>query len=154
IIEVIKSKHIKFDAETIWARLKSKEFWKELKNIIPYGKGFPRGEVFGFATFYKNKRIIFFGSLYHKYKEILEQYKNCDIFIAPLAGNSKKHLAKKGGQMIDILKPKIVIPIHWDDFFPPISREEDLKPFHLFMKQKHPDIKVLMLEIDKETIIE
>jgi len=150
-VEAIKSEHIRFDIETIWTRIKSKEFRKEAKSMLVYGKGFPMGKVFGFCVFYKNKKIVIFGSLYHKYTDVLEKYSNCDVFLPPLAGNSKKHLAQKGGKMIDILNPKIVIPLHWDDFFPPISRTEDLEPFFYLMKKKHPNIKIIVPTID-ETI--
>jgi len=27
-------------------------------------------------------------------------------------------MAKKAGKMVDILKPKVVIPVHWDNFYP------------------------------------
>ncbi len=153
-VEAIKSKHVKFDAETIWARLKSKEFWKEAKEMLVYGKGFPMGKVFGYCVYYKDKKIVIFGSLYHKYKDVLEKYADCDVFLPPLAGNSKKHLAKKGGKMVEILNPKIVVPLHWDNFFPPISRTEDLNPFFKYMEKNHPNIKITMPTIDEAIDLE
>lgn len=152
-VEAIKSEHIKFDMNTILSRLFSWKVLKQIKKIIPYGKGFPMGKVFGFCIYYKDIKMVSFGSLWHEYGEILENYQNCDIFLAPLAGNSKKHIAKKGGIIINFLKPKIVIPYHWDDFFPPISRTENLKPFFKHMKKEHPEIKILNLNVDEETTI-
>ena len=63
------------------------------------------------------------------------------------------YLAKYGGKMVDILKPKVVIPNHWDNFWPPISRFEDLNPFLSYMESKHPNIEVKMLNIDENTEI-
>jgi L-ascorbate metabolism protein UlaG (beta-lactamase superfamily) len=108
------------------------------------------GNVFGFCTRYNGRSIVAFGSLWHEYEDILKKYENCDVFIAPLAGNSKKNIAKKGGKMVDILKPKIVIPVHWDNFFPPISRTEDLSPFFKYMEINHPNIEIIVPEIDNE----
>jgi len=74
------------------------------------GRAFLMGEVFGFSTTYLNNKIVSFGSLWHEYEDELRKHENCDIFIVPLAGNSKRNMAKKAGKMVDILKPKVVIP--------------------------------------------
>ncbi|MFX1569144.1 MAG: MBL fold metallo-hydrolase [Promethearchaeota archaeon] len=153
IVEFIKSEHITFDARTILSRLFSWQFLKQAKSLIPYGKGFPKGDVFGFCIFFNDHKIVTFGSLWHKYVEELQKYQPCDIFIVPYAGNSSKHMVKKTGKMVDILKPKILIPHHWDNFMPPISRTEDLKPLEKFMAKKFPDVEVLIPEFEKEMII-
>lgn len=147
-VEVLKSKHIRFDLNTIFARVKNKEFWKDLKNIRPFTK-LGKGPVLAFCVKYKNKTFITYGSLWHKYIDVLNSHRGCDVFIAPLAGNSKQHIAKKAGKMIEILRPKIVIPLHWDDFYPPVSRKEDLRPFMKFMKINYPETEVLMPKIDE-----
>ncbi|MGV9172475.1 MAG: MBL fold metallo-hydrolase [Promethearchaeia archaeon] len=149
-VDAIKSEHVKFDFNTIWARLKSWDFWKNIKNIAPLGKDLPMGEVFGYCTNYKDKKIVGFGSLYHKYGDELDKYADADVFIAPLAGNSAKHIAEKSCKMIDHLRPKIVVPVHWDNFFPPISRLEDLDPFFEKMEKEYPEIQVFMPKMDEE----
>ena len=151
-VEVLKSNHIRFDAETIMARLKNKDFRKQMKSLIPL-KHLTKGDVYAYCIHFKGKKIVIYGSLYEKFKDILKKFEDCDIFIAPLAGNSATHIAKKMAVMIDLLKPKIVIPTHWDDFWPPVSRFEDLGPFHEYMKKSHPDIQIIKLEIDTELII-
>jgi L-ascorbate metabolism protein UlaG (beta-lactamase superfamily) len=152
-VELIKSEHIKFDMNTIFTRLFSWKFLKQARTLAKYGRAFPLGKVFGFCTYYNGKRIVSFGSLWHKYEDILQNYQNCNLFITPLAGNSKKNIAKKGGKMVDILKPNIVIPIHWDNFFPPISRTENLTSFLNYLGREHPSIQVIMPEVDKTEII-
>ncbi|MFW9945349.1 MAG: MBL fold metallo-hydrolase [Candidatus Odinarchaeota archaeon] len=153
IVELIKSEHIKFDANTILTRLFSWDFLKQARSMAKLGRSMPKGKVFGFCTCFNEKKIVSFGSLWHKYEDILNNYQNCDIFIAPIAGNSKKNLAKKGIKMVDILKPKIVIPIHWDNFYPPISRTEDISVFLKVVGKKHPNIEVIKPEIDREISI-
>jgi len=152
-VEILESKHIKFDFNTIFARIKSKEFWKNVKALIPLGK-LPAGDVFGFGIRYKDIKLISYGSLWHKNEEVLKNNRDCKVFIAPIAGNSKKHLAEKSRAMIKILQPEIVIPLHWDNFYPPISRTEDLDPFLKMVETDFPNIQVIMPEIDKEILLE
>ena len=153
-VESIQSKHIVFDARTILSKLFSWKFLKVVKSTLPFAKGFPCGKVFGFCTSFNNKKIVSFGSLCHEFPEVLEKYAPCDLFITPLAGNSNKHIVEKSGIMIHALKPKIVIPTHWDDTFPPVSWRVDLNPYHKYMERNHPDIKTVVLEVGKETPIE
>ncbi len=153
-VEFIKSEHINFDPKTILSRLFSWQFLKQAKTLLPYGKGFPAGEVFGFCTFFKDIKIVSYGSLWHKYTEELQKYQPCDIFLVPYAGNSKKHMVKKTGKMVEILQPKIVIPIHWDNFMPPISRTENLDPLLNYFFKKFPNIEVIIPKFDEEIFIE
>jgi len=152
-VEFIKSEHITFDAKTILSRVFSWQFLKQAKSILPYGKGFPMGDVFGFCIYFNDFKIISFGSLWHKYTEELQKFQPCDIFLVPYAGNSEKHLAKKTGKMAEILKPKIIIPHHWDNFFPPISRTENLEPLLKLMSKKLPNIEILIPKWEEEMII-
>ncbi|MFW9901693.1 MAG: hypothetical protein ACFFDY_10475 [Candidatus Thorarchaeota archaeon] len=55
--------------------------------------------------------------------------------------------------MVEILKPKIVIPNHWDNVMPPISRTEDLEPLIKYITEKFPHIEVLIPEFEKEMMI-
>lgn len=153
-VTAIKSEHVKFDLETIFARLKSKAFLKNLKSMAPLGRNLPMGKVFGYAIEFNDKTIVSFGSLCDKYPEELRKFENCDLFIAPLAGNSAKNIAKKGGNMTKYLNPKMVIPLHWDNFFPPISRIEDISKYEERMEKEMPDLETRMLEFDTPTTLE
>ena len=153
-VEVIKSAHIKFDDETIQWRLKNREFRKQMKNLTPLIKELPQGRVFAYCIHYKDKKIVTYGSLYEKFKDTYRKFKDCHIFIPPLAGNSAQNMAKVADVMVEILKPKIIIPTHGDDFWPPISRFEDLGPFNQLMEEKYPNIRIVNLEIDNEMVIE
>jgi L-ascorbate metabolism protein UlaG (beta-lactamase superfamily) len=152
-VEFIKSEHIKFDVKTILSRVFSWQFLKQAKSLLPYGKGFPMGDVFGFCVFFKDIKIVSFGSLWHKYTEELQKFSPCDIFLVPYAGNSNRHLAKKTAKMIEILKPKILIPHHWDNFMPPISRTENLEPLLKLMARDFPDIDVIIPFFEEEMTI-
>lgn len=153
IVESFKSAHVKFDTKLILSRLFSYKFLKKLNTAIKYGKGFPMGKVFGYCVYFKGKKIVIMGSLWHGYVDVLQKFSNCEVFIAPIAGNSNRKLVKKASQVIKILKPKIVIPVHWDDFFPPISNLIDLKPFYEEIKKNYPDTKVITPVMDAELMI-
>lgn len=153
-VELIKSEHVKFDIPTILSRLLSWKFLKQIRSMAHLGRVFAMGKVFGFYIKFLDKSIVAFGSLWHEYEDILNKYQNCDIFIAPLAGNSKRNIAKKAGKMIEILKPKYIIPVHWDDFYPPISRLENLNPFFRLVKKNYPQSEVIMPIMDGNIIID
>jgi L-ascorbate metabolism protein UlaG (beta-lactamase superfamily) len=152
-IHPIKSCHISFDAKTILSRLFSWSFLKQVKTISKYGRGFPQGKVFGYKLLYKDLSLITFGSLCTKYIQNLDQYKGCDVLLIPYAGNSTKHMVKKTIELIEVLEPKILIPHHWDNFFPPLSREEDLNPLKEEIKQNYPDITLIILPFEDKTPI-
>ncbi|MBD3211948.1 MAG: MBL fold metallo-hydrolase [Candidatus Lokiarchaeota archaeon] len=152
-IHPIKSCHISFDARTILSRLFSWNFLKQLKTISKYGRGFPQGKVFGYRLLYKDLSLITFGSLCVKYIQDLEQYKGCDVLLIPYAGNSTKHMVEKTIQLIDVLEPSILIPHHWDNFFPPLSREEDLNSLKEEIKQNYPEINLKILPFEEKTSI-
>ena len=152
-VEVVKSRHIKFDKETIEMGANPKGATdEEIQLLMRVGAGFRLGKVFAFSVSYKDIKILVYGSLFHKYTEILKNYEHCDIFIVPVAGNSKENLAIKGGQMVDILKPKIIVPTHWDQFFFPLM-SSDTGPFQKYVKENHPDTKIIMPIIDTEILL-
>lgn len=152
-VEAVKSRHIKFDKETKEMGTNTKGVTpEEMRLLMKVGGGFRLGKVFAFCVSYKGKKILSYGSLFHKYTEILERFEKCEIFILPVAGNSKENCAIKGGHMVDILKPKIIIPTHWDAFFFPL-KSTDTGPFQKYVKENHPDSKIIMPIIDEEIIL-
>ena len=62
-------------------------------------------------------------------------------------------MAKKTGKMAKILKPKILIPHHWDNFLPPISRTENLEPLLKLFAKKFPNIDIIIPEFEEAMTI-
>ncbi|MFX1450043.1 MAG: MBL fold metallo-hydrolase [Promethearchaeota archaeon] len=122
-LTVIKSKHIKFNIGLVFKTLFSRKIFKvkkltglRLRDIFKYKKG----KVFGYLfEFFNGKKLFDLGSGGYYKKEIEKLPKDVDIFLAPVAGREDcdKVLAK----LANIFKPKMIIPAHYDDFFPPIS---------------------------------
>jgi len=55
--------------------------------------------------------------------------------------------------MVEILKPKVLIPHHWDNFFPPISRTENLELLLKVIAKKFPNLEIVIPKFDEETTI-
>jgi L-ascorbate metabolism protein UlaG (beta-lactamase superfamily) len=119
-VGVIKSKHIKFDAKSIIRVLFNLELWRNIKSLSRMLKGYPKGDVFGFDVRLGNEgRLVFFGSLCKQYPEILKEHANPDVLVIPIAG--RFNCDKIGLEVARIVSPKVVIPVHHDNFYPPIT---------------------------------
>jgi L-ascorbate metabolism protein UlaG (beta-lactamase superfamily) len=119
-VGVIKSEHILFDAKSILRVLFSLGFWKDIKRSSGMLKGYPKGDVFGYDVHLgKEGRLVFFGSLCKKYPEILKEHAKPDVLVIPVAG--RFNCDKIGLEVTRIVSPKVVIPVHHDNFYPPIS---------------------------------
>jgi len=155
VVDIIKSRHIRFDKETIDGGLNSagKASARDMRMLMKVGAGFPLTKVFAFCIHYKGKKIVDYGSMFHKYAEIMKNYENCDVLLVPIAGNTPENLAIKGGKVVDMLRPKIIIMTHWDAFFYPLP-ETDTKPFEEYVKKNHPNTKVIKPEIDMEITLD
>ncbi|MHA1650421.1 MAG: MBL fold metallo-hydrolase [Candidatus Helarchaeota archaeon] len=147
-VTIIKSKHIKFGLTTILWKFFSWKVLKSIRHLLHLARQYPKGDVFGFYFELKNEHLTFchFGSGGY-YREELEKIQP-DLFLAPVAGrrNAPQALAK----MTQILKPKMVMGHHWDDFYPPISWRVPIEKFERIIKELLPTIIVKRLEPLKE----
>jgi L-ascorbate metabolism protein UlaG (beta-lactamase superfamily) len=121
-VKVIKSQHIQFDDFT----MKRIELLRSANILETFGRDFTElnkyvmGDVFGFLMEFSNgKKIVHFGSGGYFEEELRKLPNDIDIFLAPVAGrgDADKVVAK----MASIFKPKMIIPHHYDDFFPPLT---------------------------------
>ena len=152
-VTIIKSKHIKFNLGLVLKKIFSLKTYRvkkytglRLRDIIKYKKG----KVFGYLFEFSNGKKVFHLGSGGYYKEELEKLpKDIDIFLAPVAGrdDSDKALAK----ITNIIKPKMVIPHHYDDFFPPISWDA-YGNFAEEVKKINPT--VIVNKIEQETYFE
>ena len=70
-----------------------------------------------------------------------------DILLVPMQGHT--HITRIAHRYVASLTPKMVIPHHQDNFFPPISALVDTKPFVNQVQASHPDITVQVLGINQ-----
>ncbi|MFX0083264.1 MAG: MBL fold metallo-hydrolase [Candidatus Hodarchaeota archaeon] len=121
-VKVIRSQHIQFD-DFVMKRI---ELLRSANLIETYGHDFAElnkyiaGDVFGFLMDFSNgKRLVHFGSGGYFEEELRKLPKDIDIFLAPVAGRGD--VDKVIAKMANIFKPKMIIPHHYDDFFPPLT---------------------------------
>ncbi len=120
------SRHVRFDAKLLITTLA--RIGRRVKEILPLFLNFPCGQVLGWQFDIEDKRIVFFGSGGSTKKELEALAEDpMDILLVPLQGHS--HICSKALEYVEILKPKLVIPHHQDNFFPPVSQTIDINPF-------------------------
>ena len=64
-----------------------------------------------------------------------------DVLILPYQGNND--LPARAEEVLSRLRPKAVVLSHFDNAFPPMSRDVDLQPLKKLMAEKFPHIKVV-----------
>jgi L-ascorbate metabolism protein UlaG (beta-lactamase superfamily) len=140
------SSHIKFDKKLMISTLLKIRF--QLPKCLKLLKDFPCGQVLSWRFFVENKVIHFFGSAGSSIKE-LENLGDqpIDILLVPLQGHSD--ICNIAANYVKKLKPKMVIPHHQDDFYPPISQQVEIKPFVDKVSQECPDVIIKVLQLNE-----
>jgi len=125
-------------------RFKSKSFYHDEE------MGRKRGKILMFLIEGEGLKVLHCGDLGHVPDESnLQDFKNVDIILLPVGGYFTID-AKKGDEIIKILNPKVVIPMHYKTKnldFPIATVDEFLKN-----KENIHRLKSLELEIDKTNI--
>jgi len=141
-VRAIASLHVRFD----WALI--------VKTLLKAGpripaslrllRDYPPGDVLGYLfTLTDGFTFCHFGSAgYHP-----EQIRNLcpDLALIPVAGHSD--IGRIAAEMAALIRPKLVIPHHHDDFYPPISQMTPLQPFYTRLRTLAPEVQVHELAI-------
>ncbi len=151
----IKSKHVKFDTYSILRVLINWRLWRRFRYYFRLMAGFPIKEVVGwelqFRTSTECKRVVYFGSLCKEYPQILSRHSDCDYLVVPLAG--RRNILPHASVITESLRPKAVIPVHYDDFFPPISYLTDYKNYEEWLAKALPSTGLITLQTEQPTPI-
>lgn len=151
----IKSDHVRFDAYSILRVVFNFEVIRRLRYYSKFLVAFPKREVLGWKlqieSAGESKRVVFFGSLCKKYATALRQYSGCDYAFLPLAG--RKNILPYASVVTEALRPRVVIPVHHDDFFPPISYPVDYGNYAEWLKRSLPGTTLLELPPEQPTIL-
>ncbi len=140
-VQAFFSDHIKFDKKLILSTLVKINI--QLFKYLPLFRRFPCGRVLSWRFIIEDKIIQFFGSAGSSL-ETLKKIGNhpIDILLLPLQGYS--NICQIGLNHVKLLKPKLVIPHHHDDFFPPISAPINISPFVDNIKKLYPNTRVII----------
>jgi len=73
--------------------------------------------------------------------------KPTDLLLIPLQGNT--HICDIALEYVRILKPRLVIPHHQDDFYPPVSSSVDIRPFVMNVVESCPGTEVRVMAMNE-----
>jgi L-ascorbate metabolism protein UlaG (beta-lactamase superfamily) len=149
----IESGHVRFDAYSVLRVIFNLRVICGLGHYSKFLLGFPMKEVVGWELRMENagecKRIVFFGSLCKKYARALRQFSGCEYVFLPLAG--RRNILPCASVVTVALQPKAVIPVHHDDFFPPISYRVDYGNYAEWLKRALPGTQLIELPPEQPT---
>jgi len=146
--ECFNSTHVRFDppllAATLWRSL------PELPSLLSLLRGWPKGQVLAwrFTLAAENDRIVqHFGSAGCTADELarLGKMGAPDVLMVPVQGHT--HIYRIATCIVERLRPRIVIPHHQDDFYPPISQLVDVAPFVEAVGAISPPVDVIELPV-------
>ena len=120
------SRHIKFDIPlVVRALLRVGTKYRRLAKIL---KAYPQGQVLSWRFTINGCTMHHFGSGGSTPEELSRLAANpLDLLLVPLQGHT--HICDIAWEYVRVLQPRLVIPIHHDNFYPPISEAVDISPF-------------------------
>ncbi len=126
-VRAFHSSHVRFDLPLVFSTIKRCGI-KGCLHAFNIGATYPKGLVQTYLFEVKGKKVLFISSAGCSEKELLEYRKlEIDYLLAPLQGHTSiQEIAAKQTVMI---QPKVVIPHHHDDFFPPLSQNISVDVF-------------------------
>jgi L-ascorbate metabolism protein UlaG (beta-lactamase superfamily) len=104
---------------------------------------FPTGEVLGWLLEVEGKKLFHLGSACMRW----EPLEGIDVFLVPVQG--RKNICEVSAGLVRKVKPKMVIPHHFDDFYPPVSQTIDLAPLIEEVSRIDKDIEVTVPTINQ-----
>ncbi len=141
------SRHIRFDPAMVAKRIP--QVAPHLFSCLKLLAAWPKGRVLSWRFMLENRVIHFFGSGGSDRTELkrLAQIGRPDLLLIPLQGHTR--IYDVAARYVQILRPKAVIPHHWDDFFPPVSRQRDLGPFVRDISRTSPGTQIILPRINQ-----
>lgn len=126
-VQAFKSAHVSFDFKLVLETAKRCGI-AGCCHVAKLGLGYPKGLVQSYLFEDKGKKVLFLSSAGCSKSE-LQMYRNLevDILLAPLQGHS--HIQEIAAHQTVAIAPKLVIPHHHDDFYPPLSQSISVEVF-------------------------
>ena len=140
------SHHVKFDR---WLLVKTlAQVNVRLPRYLPLLREYPEGQVLSWRFNIQDKVLHHFGSAGSTPEELNRLGSQpTDILLVPLQGHT--NIVRIALNYVKALQPKMVIPHHQDNFFPPISSMVNVQPFVDGARQIAPNTEVRVLEMNQ-----
>jgi len=140
------SQHVKFDRRLLIKTLARINV--RLPRYLPLLREYPEGQVLSWRFKIEEKVLHHFGSAGSTSEELNRLASQpTDILLVPLQGHT--HIIEIALNYVKALQPKMVIPHHQDNFFPPISTMVNLQPFVDGVGRAAPNTEVRVLEMNQ-----
>ena len=144
------SQHVKFDRWLLIKTLTRINF--RIPRYLPQMREYPVGQVLSWRFEIEGQVVQHFGSAGSTPEELKRlSDQPIDILLVPLQGHTR--ICDIALKYVQALKPRMVIPHHQDDFFPPISTYVDVRPFAKEVAQTCPHTKVRIMKINESISI-
>ena len=145
--EPVKSRHIKFDGKLVITTL-ARGFTKipGLWNLL---SDYPVGDVLSWRFTTSGGTVLHhFGSAGSDAEEFESlSSRSTDILLIPLQGRTD--ICRVALNYVKEMKPRMVIPHHFDNFHPPISQTVDITPFIDGIESASPGTETLVPRISE-----
>lgn len=142
-VRVLKGRHIAPDKRLVLATLLHPRVLLNLRNARYLAKEnkacAEAGETVVYDVSAAGKRVLLPGSL--NLDEGTLYPEGADLLLLPFQGRSG--MAAYAMPFIERLRPKKIMLIHFDNTFPPVSRDIKTEPFMARMRESHPDIAII-----------
>ncbi len=149
-VSILPGKHIRFDSALVRHTLCSPrilQFFPNFLSLLFHNHTYAEGnETLVFLLEADKKKILVLGSL--ALHETADYPKHVDMLILPYQGASD--LVTAALAVIARIEPKTVLLTHFDDAFPPISRQIDTRPLKKVLSEKYPNLSVIKPTAGKE----
>jgi len=146
-VEVQNSKHVRFDRYLIIKTLARAAFSKSRSFLRPeLLTQYPCGETLSYRFNFGGIRMLFLGSA-GPTRQMLDSWAQepLDCLLVPIQGSS--WICEIAANIVLKLRPRVVIPQHHDNFYPPISQFIDISDFRNRVKSALPSTRILELQI-------
>jgi L-ascorbate metabolism protein UlaG (beta-lactamase superfamily) len=113
-----------------------------VRRLFRQHRCYPCGEVYAYHIISDGRDILHIGSM--DIDDSISYPCNVDLLMLPFQGCSD--LERRALKIINKISPKSILLHHFDDSFPPISRNIDTECFVSMMKNRFPGISVYVPE--------
>lgn len=144
------SRHVRFDARLVAGTIL--DAGPGIIRLLPWILNGRKGRVLSWRFRIEHKCLLFFGSAGSTRNE-LERFarEQVDILLFPLQGHSD--ICDIAADCVGILKPGIVIPHHYDNYFPPLSKAIDINPFVIRVRNECRSTRVMVMGINEPYVL-
>ncbi len=140
------SKHVIFDKWLLIRTLLRINF--RIRRYLPLMNEYPEGQVLSWRFSAEDKIIHHFGSGGSTCEELERVSQSpTDILLVPMQGHT--FITRIAHQYVEFLRPKMVIPHHQDDFYPPVSMQISTDKLENLVRQTHPDTSIRVMELNQ-----